>query len=211
MTNPVQSETMLILSDSNLVYQVLEPNRTSKLIYDVINDCANAMSQILSSDMQIRYSSSRRNERKLSTLSSDTPLQKILSNITSEHAVIDAIQSCGLKQVADRLDYLCSLPVDEQHEAPIQIESLYLFAHFVMERLWLPYPQVTVSPDGYINTEWTIEKYGDLAIEFMPSGVIRFSILYRSLNATPKFVNGVQDVDEVIRIIKPFIDQLMSR
>ena len=202
---------MLILSNSNLVYQVLEPNRTSKLLCDAINDYEDAISQILPSDTQIRYSPSCSNERKLSTLSSDTPLQEILSNITSERDVIDVIQSCGLKQIADRLDYLCSLPVDEQHEAPIQIESLYLFAHFVMERLWLPYPQITVSPDGYINTEWTIKKYGDLAIEFMPSDVIRFSILYRSLNVTPKFVNGIQDVDEVVRIIKPFIDQLTSR
>ena len=209
MTDHSQSETMLMLSDSNLVYLVLEPGRTSKITYEGNDDHAKAMFQTLSSDMRLKYFSNRRNERKWLELSSDTSLQKILANITSEHDVINAIRSCGLSQVADRLNYLCNLPVDEQHEAPIQIESLYLFAHFVMERLWLPYPQITVSPDGYINTEWTIEKHGDLAMEFMPSGVIRFSILYRSLNATPKFINGVQDVDEVIRIIKPFIDQLI--
>ncbi len=215
MTPHAQSNKQLIQGVSGNVYQISEDMRESKFMWRIPNDqVANTLAKDdadMNMALNIPPSTIHREEHAFWQLLPETWRMDILHLIMSEHDVITKIRDCGLNLIAERLDYLRKLPIDSQYEKSIDLESLSNFAHFVMDNPKLPRPQITVSPDGFINAEWFIEEYGDLSVEFLSSGDIMFSILIQSSDASPKFTNGVQDMNEVMRIVKPFMDVLMLK
>ena len=215
MTMDVQSKTMMLIQrGSNKVYDILEDNTKSRLLY--VERCDQLPNTVvedtLSLDIPLNdwHSSIYQEKHEFWTLSSDIHPKNML-NLIMELDVVTKIRAHGLNSIADRLNYLYKLPIDSQHEKCIDLKSLSLFAHFVIDRPQLPHPQITISPDGFINAEWSIEEYGDLSMEFLPLGTVRFSILFQSLNTSPRFINGTLDIDKAIRNVEPFMDKLMSK
>ena len=145
-----------------------------------------------------------------SYLSKDLGIKDILSlTMWWYDDVITKIRKNNMESIAKRLEYLCSLKTDSQKEEATDRESLNLFANFVMDNSKLSNPQITISPDGFVNAEWFIQDYCDLSIEFLPSGTIKFSVLFQPLDLSPKFINGVQDMAEGMQTLKPFMSKLI--
>ena len=76
-------------------------------------------------------------------------------NAVGHKKVVDEIRSCGLRSIADRLDYLRGLPVDYANEKPIELESLRKFARFIIR--W----QLSTPTNQYQSRRACKRRVGD--------------------------------------------------
>lgn len=131
--------------------------------------------------------------------------------IATEHEeIIARVRRLGLEEIADRLGYLHSLADDDPDEPRIEIESLRAMALFIMEERQLPDPQIGVNPDGLMQIEWRLPTHGLLAIEFLPSGLIRFAAISApaQADAARLSVNGTLPKDATLNAVRPFTSRL---
>ena len=138
----------------------------------------------------------------------------LITDAATCEEIVAAIRYGGWSAIADRLTYLRGLALEDPDEIPIQIESLRNFALFVANRQQrqLPEPQIGVNPDGFACTEWRIANHGILAMDFLPSGQVRFAAILKfpeSGNARWS-VNGVLPPDHMMDAIRVFAGRLAS-
>ena len=130
----------------------------------------------------------------------------LLENVENPESVVAALRLFGLTGVADRLTHLRALADDDPDEASMEIESLKSMALFLMGNRNLREPQVSVTPAGFLLLDWRFPSNGVLALEFLPSGMIRFAGI--SAPATEVFdrrkVNGVLTPEETLDAVRPF-------
>ena len=107
-----------------------------------------------------------------------------LADASTESAIIGILQAEGRATVADRVRYLYDLAENDEEEHPIHIDSLRHLALFLLVNARLIDPEIGTSPDGLAHAEWTLpdlslERVGNglIALEFQPSGRIRFAAL----------------------------------
>ncbi len=125
--------------------------------------------------------------------------------------ILAVLRLFGLDAIADRLVYLHSLADDDPDESPIERESLRAMAFFLMSEQQLPDPQIGVTPDGFIQIEWHVPANGILAMEFLPSHLIRFAAV--SAPAQRGFerlsVNGTLPRDAALDAVRSFTSRLL--
>ncbi len=130
---------------------------------------------------------------------------------STHEGIFAGLRLFGLEDVADRLGYLHSLAGDPD-ETPIEVESLRAMALFLMSERGLADPQIGITPDGLMQIEWRIPPNGILAMEFLPSGLIRFAAV--SAPAQPEVdrlrVNGTLPKAEAMAAVQPFTSLLPS-
>lgn len=107
-----------------------------------------------------------------------------LADASTESAIMGILQTEGRSAVANRIRYLYDLAEDDEEEQPIHIDSLRHLALFLLVNARLVDPEIGTSPDGLAHAEWTLpdlslERGGNglIAMEFQPSGRIRFGAL----------------------------------
>ena len=101
--------------------------------------------------------------------------------------IMEILRSRGRRLAADRIRYLDQLAEEDPEEQPIDLESLRHMAFFLLENRQLSDPEVGSSPNGSAQVERTLPDRPDisrdrtgsglLAMEFLPSGLIRFAAL----------------------------------
>ena len=116
----------------------------------------------------------------------------------------------GLDTIGSRLGYLRSLVDDDPDEGPIDIESLRAMALFIMSQRQLPDPRIGVTPGGLIQIEWQVLPKGILAMEFLPSGLIRFAAISAPVQRGENrlSVNGTLPTEETLRAVESFTARL---
>ena len=135
-------------------------------------------------------------------------LRALINNAMKQEEIIGGIKLLGCDSIADRLEYLYSLPIDGPDEKPIVFESLHTFALFIVDHTALPEPRVSISPDGLVNAEWDQSGCDVITMEFLPSSEIRFVRLPRSSEfKNQKYVAGVLPLDD-IEGIRQIVNQL---
>ena len=131
---------------------------------------------------------------------------------STHEGIIAVLRLFGVEAVADRLSYLRSLSDDDPDETPIDVESLRAMALFLMSERQLPDPQIAISSDGLMQTEWRMSPNGILVMEFRRSGLIRFAAI--SPSTEPEVdrhrVNGTLPTDEALAAVRPFTSLLPS-
>ena len=131
---------------------------------------------------------------------------------STQEGIIAVLRLFGLEEVADRLGYLRGLADDDPDETAMEVESLRAMALFLMSERQLPDPQIGITPDGLMQTEWRTPPNGILAMEFLPSGLIRFAAV--SAPAQPavgrRSVNGTLRKDETLAAVRPFTSLLQT-
>ena len=132
---------------------------------------------------------------------------------TKHEEIIARVRRFGLDKVADRLGYLHSLADDDPDEPRIEIESLCAMALFLTGEHQLPDPQIGVNPDGLMQIEWNIPTNGMLAMEFLPSGLIRFAAISAPARAgvERECVSGTLPIDATLDAVRPFTSRLSLR
>lgn len=130
---------------------------------------------------------------------------QIQNNTTAKNKLIDIIDCDGLCEIAERLSYLDNLPIDDPLDKPLMLKSLEGFATFVLSRESMPKTRLSVSPNGFLNTEWDVGE-DRLAMEFLDENSIRFAvILYSELPR--QHINGEISIDNMIKINKSLLER----
>lgn len=139
--------------------------------------------------------------------------QPQIETASTHEEIVAVLRLFGLVKIADRLSYLRSLADDDPDEPTIDIESLQAMALFLMDERQLPDPQIGASPDGFILIEWPVPTNGILAMEFLPSGLIRFAATSGPTQPGThrKNVSGTYLKDEVLAAVQPFSSQLEAQ
>lgn len=136
-----------------------------------------------------------------------------ITDATTSDEVIAVLGRCGLDSIATRMDYLLRLPDEDPDEPHIVFESLKGMALFLIGKRQLGVPQIGVDPDGLAHAEWRIADGGILAMEFLPSGFIRFA----AVSGPPQHgverrrVSGESPMNETMDAVRPYAARLESQ
>lgn len=134
----------------------------------------------------------------------------LADTVSTPEVIIAVLRVFRLDAIADRLGYLQRLVEDDPDEPSMVLESLRALVHFLIDEQQLPAPQIGVSPDGLSQIEWRIPTNGILAMEFLPSGLIRFAAISApaQLGVERENVNGTLSKDATLDAVRPFISRL---
>ena len=92
------------------------------------------------------------------------------------------------------------------------IDSMKALVGFLTTERSLPDPEIGISPNGLAQIEWRIPPNGILAMEFLPTSLIRFAAISASTQQSDERsrVNGTlpkSGVLDAIRSFTSFVDQ----
>ena len=133
-----------------------------------------------------------------------------INNARGIEEAITILGRNGFQTCASRLTYLKSMIDEEPDGKPMEMNSLRMAASFIIENRQVPNPQITVSHEGLIYLRWQFGPDGVLGMEFLPSGLIRFTAILHNSDSNRRSVNGVMMPSDVMRAIKPFYDKLLQ-
>ena len=128
--------------------------------------------------------------------------------------IISVFKSIKLDSIADRLVQLNKLISDDPAEKPIDLKSLQKFALFVIHHLQLTFrPALSVSSDGFVHAEWSTDKKDIMVMIFLPSGLIKFVVVFgQSTNNCHDWnMRGTLPPVMVMKVINPFLDTFMKQ
>ena len=136
-----------------------------------------------------------------------------MESASTNAEIIAILRLFDLEAIANRLAYLQHLVEDDPEDCSINIESLRSFACFLMSERQLTDPQIGVTANGLIQIEWVFRTNGILAMEFLPSRMIRFAGISDSNEAGSErpHVNGTLPADQALVAVQPFISMLEPR
>ncbi len=138
--------------------------------------------------------------------------RKQITVATKQEEVFAVLRLFNLDGTADRLVYLQRLALDDPDEQPMLLDSMRELVLFLMSERQLPDPQIGISPDGNAQVEWKVGESGLLAMEFLPTSLIRFAAISASAHHSTrrKSVSGTLEKTEALRAVEVFTSQIMS-
>ena len=136
-----------------------------------------------------------------------------IDGATSIEEIVAILEMSGLDSIAARICYLQGLPDEDPDEPPLQFDSLRALATFLLGEQQLGSPQIGVNPDGLAQAEWRVDERGILAMEFLPSGLIRFAAVSAPAGSGVERtrVSGTLPKSETMDAVRPFTARLESR
>ena len=95
----------------------------------------------------------------------------------------------------------------------MDLESVKGFALFIMNNAYLPYPDITLNPDGRVTVEWDVIDHGALILEFLSSELVEYlDVPQPSELAHPgQYSSGVSPIYCITDVVKQAIHRLMSQ
>ena len=122
--------------------------------------------------------------------------------------VIDMARRAGLGEVADRIDYLYKLPVDNDDDPMDPDSARSLVSFLIKHHRELPETGITMNPEGHVHGHWEFTKDSDVEVQFLPSGDVWFMYLdidqdTGSLRAREE---GTMAPDDMLKKIMPLVN-----
>ena len=136
--------------------------------------------------------------------------QWTILDATTHEEIIVALQRSGLNEIAERITYLEKLQADDPDEPAMTLDSLRELAQFLVTERKLPKPKISVSPDGLAHAQWRLRSRGLVAMQFKPSGDIRFSAISRPWQAgiRREAVHGTRPRKKALEVLHDFMLQI---
>ena len=144
------------------------------------------------------------------TFATSLPWESMIAGVTTHDEILLLLRVSGFKHTADRLRYLQNLARKDPDEPSMVIDSMRALVGFLTTERSLPDPEIGISPNGLAQIEWRIPPDGILAMEFLPTSLIRFAAVSESAQHgdTRLRVNGTLPRSEVLGAIRPFISSI---
>ncbi|MDE0090903.1 MAG: hypothetical protein OXP12_06065 [Thaumarchaeota archaeon] len=131
--------------------------------------------------------------------------------IITAYTVPEAIgtaRRAGLGEVADRLDYLHKLPLENGADPMDPDSARSLVSFLVKHHQELPVPGITMNPEGHVHGDWEFTKDSNVTAQFLPSGDVRFA--HASRDADTGFfrarARGTITPDDMFKKIIPLVN-----
>ena len=118
---------------------------------------------------------SERTDHETSSLAAKVSWRRFLRIATTHREVTDLLRGFGRNTIADRLDYLRGLHLDDPEEPRLEFESLRTLAGLVLSEGQLSDPEIGLTPRGLAFGQWRMPPDGILAMEFHAHDWIRFA------------------------------------
>lgn len=144
-------------------------------------------------------------QRQIATLQGPEQLSDDVFNQIETR--INTLRECGFNDIADRLTSLHQTAMNEGEI--IMPNSLQNFILFIVREPRLVTPEIGLNPDGCIQAVWQIPSYGSLAMDFLVSEDVVFSMLFYSHGSKKqKPRSGVSPIGSIMHDIGEFADML---
>ena len=120
--------------------------------------------------------------------------------------IVAVLRLTGQDRLASRIEYLHGLVDDDPDEPPIVFSSLRELALFLVSERRFGEPEIGLSPDGFLQAEWSVKNGGVLVMNFLPDGIIQFAAVAKSVigDDRSRRVNGMLPKDEALSTVRPF-------
>lgn len=133
----------------------------------------------------------------------------LIENPKNVNEVIDTLRRAGFDAITERLTYLKELTDQETDEKPMDVKSLQNAARFIIENQHLTSPQIVISDEGLTYLRWEIGKNGVLAMEFLPSALVKFTaFLYNLDGSSSERRSGTMLPSDMLIAVKTFVDKI---
>ena len=119
----------------------------------------------------------------------------------------------GKRTVAARIGELLTIAAEDRDEPRMSIESLRNLGRLLISEEKLTEPNVGVSPNGLLQAQWSTPENGLVAMEFLVSGLVRFSAISAPAKrgVKRKAVRGTLEHKEMLTAVQPFSERLFSK
>jgi len=110
------------------------------------------------------------------------------------------------ERLAERIQFLFEASKEEYpHVEAISPESLKNFVSFLLSAPNLKYPDVVLSPDKNICTQWRTTPNRYFSVEFLPTGDARFVLFSPDPKNPDKTfrMSGIVSVDSLMQTAQP--------
>lgn len=131
-----------------------------------------------------------------------------ISDAINYEEIFSILNLVGHRGIAERLKYLHAITLDQDPEDPAMdfqsLRELALF--FVRDDVLLPDPEIGISPDGFLQVEWSSNKASAL-MKFLPDGSVRFAGISSPLGSNGKrqTIQGSGSTEFALQSAIPFI------
>lgn len=131
-----------------------------------------------------------------------------ISSAINYEEVFSILDLVGHRGISERLRDLHAITLDQDPEDPAMdfqsLRELALF--FVRDDILLPDPEIGISPDGFLQVEWSSSKASAL-IKFLPDGSVRFAGISLPLGSNEKrqAIQGSGSKELALQSSTPFI------
>ena len=123
--------------------------------------------------------------------------------------VIDMARRAGLGEVADRIDYLHKLPLENGADPMDPDSARSLVSFMIKHHQELPEAGITMNPEGHVHGDWEFTKDSNLGVQFLPSGDVWF--IYASRDTDTGFFRmrekGTVAPDDMLKKISPLVNR----
>ena len=122
--------------------------------------------------------------------------------------VIDMARRAGLGDVADRLDHLHKLPLENGADPMDPDSARSLVSFLIKHHQKLPETGITLNPEGHVHGEWIFTENSDVAAQFLPSGDIWFihSARDQDTGSFKMREEGTATPDDMLKKIMPLVN-----
>ena len=132
---------------------------------------------------------------------------------TTHHGMAQLFRWLGKTSVADRIEELLAIADEDQDEPHMSIESLRNFGRLLITERELTEPNIGVTPNGFVQAQWSTPSNGVVAMEFLVSGLVRFAAISAAAKrgVKRKAVRGTLEHKEMLHAVRPFSEHLFSK
>ena len=127
-------------------------------------------------------------------------------------AVVVALRRRYLTRTADRIEELVEVNRAEPGQPEIDLDTLKRAVTVMLEHPDWGEPEITLRGDQYPHLAWTLKEDGQVAISFMPDGLVALSAL-SAPTTVPKYLNigGRHEQEAGIKSLSWFTDRIVPR
>lgn len=147
------------------------------------------------------------------SIESESPFEAIEDRLSDDEKVNEIVLYLNSKvnisfskRIADRIKFLFEAAKEEYpEEVAILPESIKNFVSFLQSEPNLKYPDVVLSPEKNICTQWRTAPNRHFSAEFLPTGDARFVIFSPDPKHPDKInrMSGIVSVDSLMQIAQP--------
>jgi hypothetical protein len=151
-------------------------------------------------------------EEETTSFISESPFDEIIDRLGDDQKVSEIVKFLNQvniafsKRLADRIQFLLEASKEEcPDEGTISPESLKNFVSFLQSVPNLKYPDVVLSPDKNIFTQWRTAPNRHFSVEFLPTDDVRFVIFAPDPKHPDKInrMSGIVSVDSLMQTVQP--------
>ena len=120
--------------------------------------------------------------------------------------IINMARRSNLESVADRLDYLYNLDVDNGDE-PMNSDTVSMLVSFMIEHPDMATDMITVNPNGFVHVTWNMTLNSTVHVRFLPSGKVWFAHTNNDKDSDrfKTLKTGEMYPNDMLKEIMPFI------